>query len=71
MPTQQQRQANAEYFTNIFQTINEGGIYAWTNKGHIFTKHNGYMVAPTLQAWKDIKNITPRGWARQNIKLAN
>lgn len=65
------KNANASHFENHFARLNEGGVYMWKDEGHIYTKKGNKVVASTRAAWDDINRITPRGWAKNNVKLAN
>ena len=61
------REVNAKYFENAFSMCKR---YMWQNKGHVYTENsNGVMTASNMQAWEDIKDITPKGWAKKNVKL--
>tara|TARA_R110000824_G_scaffold280101_5_gene468191 strand:+ start:6147 stop:6368 length:222 start_codon:yes stop_codon:yes gene_type:complete len=60
------KEINAKHFEMYFQ----GKHYLWKDKGHLYSKNSkGETTTDTLQAWEDIKNITPKGWAKKNVKL--
>ena len=71
MATNSQKLTNSQYFENAFKWINEGGFYMWKEKGFAYYKKDGKMVADTMEGWTAIKIITPKGWAKKNIKLKN
>ena len=65
-----QKQANANFFESSWALLRIGGTWTWADKSHIFTKmSSGKMSAKTMTAWRDLKEITPRGWAKANCSL--
>tara|TARA_R110002153_G_scaffold78369_1_gene200629 strand:- start:1680 stop:2336 length:657 start_codon:yes stop_codon:yes gene_type:complete len=67
-----EKSANAAHFTKFFSQIQTGGYYIWKDEGICFTKNStGKMVASSRGDWDKIQRITPKGWAKKNVKLSN
>ena len=62
-------QANADHFISHFNMIAQGGFYMWIDKGHKYHRHGHRMMAENIEAWNDIREITPKGWAKEHIVL--
>ena len=63
----QEKQTNAEYFDKCFLAKS---FYMWAERGHVYTKNSeDVMTCTSMEAWQDIKEITPKGWAKKNVKL--
>ncbi len=65
----QQKTANMNYFMNMFDMINDNGIYTWKDEGYTYTKkvtpsgETPYkIVAESNKAYKKIKSITPKSF---------
>ena len=66
MSNEYEQKANAVHFDKFFQ----GKVYIWADKGHTYTKNSqGVMTCTSMEAWQDINIITPKGWAKKNVKL--
>ena len=60
------KEINAQHFDLYFQS----NLYLWKDTGHIYKKNSkGEMTTDTMEAWLAIRNITPKGWAKKNVKL--
>ena len=67
--TQSQKEANARWWESNMKLTKDGGFIMWKDKGHKYIVKNGKMIAETMTAWKDIRDNTPKGWAKTNVKL--
>ena len=39
--TSEQIKANERYFTNVINTLGEGGVFGWKDLGEVLVKRNG------------------------------
>lgn len=67
--TQQQRQANAQWWESMMNITNAGGSITWKDEGIVYKYNGTHMVASTRADWESIKNNTPKGWAKKYVKL--
>jgi hypothetical protein len=62
---QKQKMANATYFEKMFSMTS---MYMWQAKCHIYkAQADGRFACSSKEAYDDIAEITPKGWAKKHI----
>jgi len=68
--TEQQIKANERYFTNVINTLGEGGVFGWKDLGQVLVKRNGKLECKQ-KAHDKLKEITSIDYFEKNFILIN
>lgn len=66
--TKQQITENEMYFSNVLNTLAEGGVFGWKDLNEVLVKRNGKLVCPQ-KAYDTAKDILSAEFFKNNFEL--
>jgi len=61
---------NEKYFSNVINTLSDGGVFGWKDLGEVLVKKNGKLVCKQ-KAYDKLKEITSKDYFENNFILIN
>lgn len=68
--TKQQIKDNEKYFSNVIDTLSEGGVFGWKDLAEVLVKKNNKLVCKQ-RAYDKLKEITSKEYFENNFILIN
>jgi len=65
---EQQIKDNEKYFTNVLNTLRDGGVFGWKDLGEVLIKRNGKFECKK-KAYDKLKEITSKDFFENNFIL--